>query len=157
LPQLHCHSTPRAASSGATRPKIPAGVPRQPPGRFRTGPQPSMHQSQEVPMAKSIAAKDVKTIIFACEAGMGSSLMSVNSMKKKLKAANLADIAVMHMPAREIPATSQLVVVHKGLAKVAAAKATNAVVLTFHQFLDDPVFDQLVKALVDKTDIATMV
>lgn len=108
-------------------------------------------------MAKSIPAKDVKTIIFACEAGMGSSLMSVNSMKKKLKAANLTDIAVMHMPAREIPATSQLVVVHKGLAKVAAAKATNAVVLTFHQFLDDPVFDQLVKALVDKTDIATMV
>ena len=108
-------------------------------------------------MAKSISAKDVKTIIFACEAGMGSSLMSVNSMKKKLKAAGLTDLTVVHMPAREIPATSQLVVVHKGLSKVVAAKAPNAVVLTFHQFLDDPVFEQLVKALLEKTDIATMV
>jgi len=108
-------------------------------------------------VAKSISAKDVKTIIFACEAGMGSSLMSVNSMKKKLKAAGLTDLTVVHMPAREIPATSQLVVVHKGLSKVVAAKAPNAVVLTFHQFLDDPVFEQLVKALLEKTDIATMV
>jgi mannitol-specific phosphotransferase system IIBC component len=108
-------------------------------------------------MAKSIPATDVKTIIFACEAGMGSSLMSVNSMKKKLKAAGLDGITVKHMPAREIPADSQLVVVHKGLAKVAAGKATNAVVLTFHQFLDDPVFDQLVKALTEKTEITSMV
>ena len=37
-------------------------------------------------MSKSIAASEVKTVIFACEAGMGSSLMSVNSLKKKLKA-----------------------------------------------------------------------
>jgi len=106
-------------------------------------------------MPQSISATQVKTIIFACEAGMGSSLMSVNSLKKKLKAAQVANIAVVHMPAREIPKDAQLVVVHKGLAEMAAGKAPNAVVLTFHHFLNDPVFDGLLKALVEKTEIVS--
>ena len=84
---------------------------------------------------------------------MGSSLMSVNSLKKKLKAAQITDVVVVHKPAREIPADAQVVVVHKGLAKTARAKAPNAVVLAFNHFLNDPVFDKLVKSLVEKTEI----
>jgi mannitol-specific phosphotransferase system IIBC component len=108
-------------------------------------------------MPLSIPAATIKTIIFACEAGMGSSLMSVNSLKKKLKAAGVADITVVHMPAREIPPSAQIVVVHKSLADVARSKAPNAVVVTFKTFLNDPVFDQLVKSLVDKTDVVATV
>lgn len=104
-------------------------------------------------MSKSISAAQVKTVIFACEAGMGSSLMSVNSLKKKLKVAQVENLTVIHKPVREIPADAQLVVVHKGLAKSAAAKAPNAVVVAFNHFLNDPIFDNLVKAFVDKTDI----
>jgi len=104
-------------------------------------------------MSKSISAAQVKTVIFACEAGMGSSLMSVNSLKKKLKAAQVADVNVIHKPVREIPANAQLVVVHKGLAKSAAVKAPNAVIVAFNHFLNDPIFDNLIKAFVEKTDI----
>ena len=106
-------------------------------------------------MAQSIPSDQVRTIIFACEAGMGSSLMSVNSLKKKLKAAQITDVVVIHKPAREIPADAQVVVVHKGLAKTARAKAPNAVVVAFNHFLNDPIFDKLVKSLVDKTEIVT--
>jgi len=104
-------------------------------------------------MSNSIPAADVKTVIFACEAGMGSSLMSVNSLKKKLKAAQISDVNVIHKPVRQVPADAQVVVVHKGLAKTAAKTAPNAVVVAFNHFLNDPVFDNLVKAFVDKTDI----
>ena len=104
-------------------------------------------------MANSISAAEVKTVILACEAGMGSSLMSVNSLKKKLKAANITDVTVIHKPAREIPANAQVIVVHKGLAKTAASKAPDAVVVAFNHFLNDPAFDNLVKAFVDKSDI----
>ncbi len=106
-------------------------------------------------MAQSIAAGQVKTIIFACEAGMGSSLMSVNSLKKKLKAAQITNVAVIHKPAREVPPDAELVIVHKGLAKVVRAKAPNAVVLGFEHFLNDPVIDRLVKSMVDKTEIVS--
>jgi mannitol-specific phosphotransferase system IIBC component len=112
---------------------------------------------QEDPMLQSIPSDQIKTIIFACEAGMGSSLMSVNSLKKKLKAAGVAGISVVHLPAREIPADAQLVVIHKNLADVARSKAPNAVVVTFKTFLNDPVFDQLVKSLVDHSEVVASV
>jgi mannitol-specific phosphotransferase system IIBC component len=86
---------------------------------------------------------------------MGSSLMSVNSLKKKLKAAQISNVAVVHKPAREIPADAQVVIVHKGLAKTARTKAPNAVVVAFNHFLNDPVFDKLIKSLVDKTEIVS--
>lgn len=104
-------------------------------------------------MAQSIAASKVKTIILACEAGMGSSLMSVNALKKKLKQAKISDVTVMHKPARGIPADAQVVVVHKGLAGVVRSRVPNAVVVTFSHFLNDPAFDTLVKAFTDNGDI----
>ena len=78
-------------------------------------------------MANSIDSADVKTIIFACEAGMGSSVMSVSSLKKKMKKAKIEGVNVIHVPARNIPADAQVIIVHKGLSKVALAKAPNSV------------------------------
>ena len=104
-------------------------------------------------MPQSVAASDVSTIILACEAGMGSSLMSVNALKKKLKKANVSGVTVVHKPARAIPEDAQVVIVHKGLAKVARNKAPNAVVVTFNQFLNDPAFDRVVKAFTDNGEI----
>ena len=104
-------------------------------------------------MAKTINAAEVKTIILACEAGMGSSLMSVNSLKKKLKKAKVEGVTVVHKPAREIPPNAQVVVVHEGLSKVARSKAPEAVVLAFKHFLNDPIFDKLVSAFADAGEI----
>jgi mannitol-specific phosphotransferase system IIBC component len=107
-------------------------------------------------MPQSISASEVKTIIFACEAGMGSSLMSVNSLKKKLIAAHIStNVNVVARAAREVPADARVVVVHKGLAQIVRAKAPNAVILAFYQFLNDPIFDELVKALVEGREIVS--
>lgn len=105
-------------------------------------------------MAQSISASEVNTIVLACEAGMGSSLMSVNSLKKKLKKAKVDNVTVLHKPARAIPEDAQVVMVHKGLAKVARTKAPNAVVVTFNQFLNDPAFDYVVESLAAGGEIA---
>lgn len=108
-------------------------------------------------MAQSTPSAQVSMIIFACEAGMGSSLMSVNSLKKKLKQAKIENVKVVHQPVRAIPEDAQVVVVHKGLAKVARSKAPNAVVVTFNHFFNDPVFDKLVQAFVEGADIVASV
>ena len=108
-------------------------------------------------MFKSIQSSDVKKIIFACEAGMGSSLMSVNSLKKKLKKAGVEGVKVMHLPARGIPEDAQVIVVHEGLVKVAVSKAPNAVILKFKHFLNDPIFDKLVAAFTDGSEVASNV
>lgn len=103
-------------------------------------------------MAKSVAAADVKKIVIACEAGMGSSVMVTNQLKKKVKKANL-DVKVAHTPARSIPKDAQIVVVHKGLANMVREKAPWAVVLPFDNFMKIPAFDQIVTALQNNTDI----
>jgi mannitol-specific phosphotransferase system IIBC component len=96
-------------------------------------------------MATSIPAAQVDTIIFACEAGMGSSVMGVNALKKKLKQAGLK-VNVIHKPVRSIPSDAKVVIAHKGLASFARDRAPNAVV-AFSQFLNDPVFDKVVDAI----------
>jgi mannitol-specific phosphotransferase system IIBC component len=108
-------------------------------------------------MPKTIEATAVKTIILACEAGMGSSLMSVNSLKRKLKKAEVTGVTVVHLPAREVPADTPLVVVHQGLSKLVRSRAAEAVIVTFEHFLNDPAFDKLVTAFVDKTTITSSI
>ena len=105
-------------------------------------------------MAVSIRSGDVNTIIVACEAGMGSSVMCVNALKKKLKAAKLdARVSVLHKPARSVAADAQVVVVHRGLADVVRRQAPGAVVIAFDHFLKDPAFDALVQALASGADV----
>jgi mannitol-specific phosphotransferase system IIBC component len=104
-------------------------------------------------MANSVPASEVKTIVLACEAGMGSSLMSVNALKKKLKKAKVNDVTVLHKAARAIPEDTKLIIVHKGLAQVAQKKAPGAVVVTFSHFLNDPAFDRVVQALSEGREI----
>lgn len=103
-------------------------------------------------MATSIPAANVDTIIFACEAGIGSSIMGVNALKKKLKQAGLRT-AVIHKPVRSVPKDAKLVIAHKGLADFARKQAPDAVVIAFSQFLNDPVFDKVVQALKEGSDL----
>jgi mannitol-specific phosphotransferase system IIBC component len=104
-------------------------------------------------MAQTVTTEAVNTIVLACEAGMGSSLMSVNALKKKLKKAKIKDVKVLHKPARAIPQDADVVIVHKGLANVARSKAPNAVVVTFSHFLNDPAFDYIVNTLAEGGEI----
>jgi mannitol-specific phosphotransferase system IIBC component len=103
-------------------------------------------------MAASIPAASVDTIIFACEAGIGSSIMGVNALKKKLKAAGLS-VNVIHKPVRSVPTNAKVIMVHKGLAKFARERAPDAVVIAFSQFLNDPAFDKIVQNLKSGADI----
>lgn len=104
-------------------------------------------------MTQSILPSQVDTIILACEAGMGSSLMSVNALRKKLKKAKVTHAQVIHKAARDIPPDAKLVIVHKGLAQVVRAKVPEAIVVTFNHFFNDPAFDQLVDAFKEDREI----
>jgi mannitol-specific phosphotransferase system IIBC component len=105
-------------------------------------------------MATSIPASKVDTIIFACEAGMGSSIMGVNALKKKLKQSGV-NVNVVHKAVRAIPADAKVVLTHKGLADLARQKAPDAVVIGYSQFLNDPAFDYVVQSLKEGKEVET--
>ena len=85
-------------------------------------------------------------MVFACEAGMGSSLIGANQLKKRVKEAGL-DVRVIHSPVNQIPPDTDVVVAHEGLAARARAAAPQAVVLTFRNFLNNAASELLVKQL----------
>jgi mannitol PTS system EIICBA or EIICB component len=97
-------------------------------------------------------AADVRLIVFACEAGMGSSLIGANQLKKRVKDLGL-DIRVIHSPVNQIPPDTDVVVAHEGLAPRARQVAPQAVVLTFRNFLNNTASDRLVRSLSAGEDV----
>jgi len=108
-------------------------------------------------MAKSIKASDVKKIVFVCEAGIGSSLMSVNSLKKKFRKAGIDDVTIVHSAATTLPSDTPFIVCHKQLMESARDKAPDAVIVGFDLFFNDPVFEELTQAFIDGAEITETV
>ncbi len=88
----------------------------------------------------------VRKIVFACDAGMGSSAMGANRLKKKLKAAGL-DVAVEHASVDDIPQDAQLVISHVNLTERARAAAPQARHFSITNFVNAPEYDDIVKEL----------
>ena len=99
-------------------------------------------------------AADVKLIVFACEAGMGSSLMGANQLKKMVKKAKL-DIEVIHSPVAQVPAHADVIVTHKSLATQARAAFPDAAIVPFMMFFGDPAVKGLVKTLKEGQDVVS--
>lgn len=97
---------------------------------------------------------EVKLIVFACEAGMGSSLMAANQLKKLVKKANL-DIDVVHSAVHQIPHAADVVLAHQGLAAQARSKAPGAAIVAFTMFFNDPKVIGLVERLAAGKPIAS--
>jgi len=89
----------------------------------------------------------VNKIVFACDAGMGSSAMGATVLKKKLAAAGLGHIEVIHASVSEIPKDAQIVVTHKELKERAAKSNPSAQLVLITNFMAAPEYDELVSSL----------
>ena len=103
-------------------------------------------KGQAIPAA---SAKDVRKIVFACDAGMGSSAMGATMVRNKLKDAGITDIEVIHYPVGEIPGDCQIVVTHHELSGRAAQRAPQARIIPIKNFMGAPEYNTLVQELLD--------
>ena len=92
----------------------------------------------------TINGSDVKKLVIACDAGMGSSVMVASTLRSKLKPHG---VEVVHTPVNEIPDDASLVMCHQGLASRAQSTVPNAVVVPFSVFIGDPAFATVEKAI----------
>jgi len=92
----------------------------------------------------AVAGSEVRKIIVACDAGMGSSVLVATQL-----AGALAEFSVTVKSAsvHEIPADTDIVLCQRGLVTRVRAVVPDKVVLGFQLFLGDPVFDQVVRAI----------
>ncbi len=87
--------------------------------------------------------EDVKTIIFACEAGMGSSAMGASVLRKKLKE-NKIGVEVINLPVKELPSDAMFVITQEQLTDFAKQKAPNAIHKSITNFLDKNFYDKII-------------
>lgn len=90
---------------------------------------------------------EVRKIIFACDAGMGSSAMGASVLRKKLKAVGLEKITVEHASVSSIPNDAQIVVTHQSLKERAAHSCPSAKLVLITNFMNAPEYDVLVNEL----------
>lgn len=89
----------------------------------------------------------ISKIAFACDAGMGSSAMGATVLKKKIAAAGIEGIEVIHTPVSSIPKDVQVVVTHQELGERAAHSNPDARLILITNFLAAPQYDELVEEL----------
>ena len=102
----------------------------------------------DAPTGAEVDIHSVKKIVFACDAGMGSSAMGATMLRNKLKDAGITDIEVVHAPVSEIPKDCQIVVTHHELAHRAVASNPRARVIPIQNFMGAPEYAMLVDELV---------
>lgn len=87
-------------------------------------------------------SSEIRKIIFACDAGMGSSAMGATKFRNRIKN-DRPDISVTNTSVDNIPADCDIAIVQTTLADRARKSAPQAQLITIGNFLADPALDAL--------------
>ena len=88
----------------------------------------------------------VSKIIFACDAGMGSSAMGASLLRKKVKESGM-DISVTNTAISNLPSDAQIVVTQEELTPRAQKQVPGAYHISVDNFLSSPEYDKLINRL----------
>ncbi|WP_059105852.1 PTS mannitol-specific transporter subunit IIBC [Shouchella shacheensis] len=91
--------------------------------------------------------ENIDTIVFACDAGMGSSAMGASLLKDKLKKAEIADIHVSNTAINSLPEGADIIITHKDLTDRAKEKRPDAEHISVENFLNSPKYNELINRL----------
>jgi len=90
----------------------------------------------------------VRTVCFACDAGMGSSAMGAAILRKKVRAAGLGDrVKVVHASLDEIPAEADLIVTHRYFLHRAMSRAPGRIFISLENYTDTEAYDTILAQL----------
>ena len=90
---------------------------------------------------------NVRKVIFACDAGMGSSAMGASLLRDKAKKAGVSDLVVENKAINQIPDDADVVITHKDLTDRARAKIPGAHHVSVDNFLASPKYDEVIKGI----------
>ncbi|MCD5142137.1 MULTISPECIES: PTS mannitol transporter subunit IICB [Mammaliicoccus] len=90
---------------------------------------------------------NVKKVIFACDAGMGSSAMGAGMLRNKFKKAELTDIEVTNTAINQLPDDADVVITQKTLTDRAIKKNPKAIHISVDNFLNSPRYEELINEL----------
>jgi PTS system mannitol-specific IIC component len=93
----------------------------------------------------TVLTRPVQTIVFACDAGMGSSAMGASVLRNKIKAAGFPDVKVTNSAIANLNDTYDVVVTHEDLTERAQPRTASAVHYSVDNFMNSPRYDEIVE------------
>lgn len=95
----------------------------------------------------AVMERPVRQIVFACDAGMGSSAMGASVLRDKLKKAGITGVTVVNLAVANLKDDADIVISQAQLTDRAKLKAPSSKHMTVDNFMNSPVYDTVVKAV----------
>jgi PTS system mannitol-specific IIC component len=107
------------------------------------------HDAEVADEAAEAAARrgPIHKIVFACDAGMGSSAMGASVLRNKVKKAGFTDVTVVNVAIANLTDDVDLIVTHEDLTPRARDKAPSAQHVSVGNFMNSPRYDEIVEEL----------
>lgn len=93
----------------------------------------------------AVLTRPVENIVFACDAGMGSSAMGASVLRNKIKAAGFPGVKVTNASIASLSDTYDVVVTHQDLTERAKPVTSSAVHYSVDNFMNSPRYDEIVE------------
>ena len=87
----------------------------------------------------------IRDIVFACDAGMGSSAMGASVLRRKIQEAGFDDVTVVNKSIASLTDDYDVVVSHQDLTDRARQKTSRAVHVSVENFMGSPRYDEIVE------------
>jgi PTS system mannitol-specific IIC component len=92
-----------------------------------------------------VLTSPIKNIVFACDAGMGSSAMGASVLRNKIKAAGFPEVNVTNASIANLSDTYDVVVTHQDLTERAKPATASAVHVSVDNFMNSPRYEEIVE------------
>lgn len=89
----------------------------------------------------------IENVVFACDAGMGSSAMGASVLRNKIKKAGIEGVTVTNKAIANLDGSADLVITHQDLTDRARGQAGDAVHVSVDNFMNSPKYDEVVELL----------
>jgi PTS system mannitol-specific IIC component len=93
----------------------------------------------------AVLAGPVRNIVFACDAGMGSSAMGASVLRNKIKAAGFPEVKVTNAAIASLKDDYDVVITHQDLTERARPATSSAVHYSVDNFMSSPRYDEIVE------------
>jgi mannitol PTS system EIICBA or EIICB component len=93
----------------------------------------------------AVMAGPIRNIVFACDAGMGSSAMGASVLRNKIKAAGFPDVKVTNASIASLKDDYDVVITHQDLTERAKPVTSSAAHFSVDNFMNSPRYDEIVE------------
>ncbi|GAA1470118.1 PTS mannitol transporter subunit IICB [Microbacterium thalassium] len=100
----------------------------------------------------TVTIRKVSSIVFACDAGMGSSAMGASVLRNKIKKIGIEDVTVVNKAVANLDGSEDLIITQNQLTDRARQKHPDAIHVSVDNFMNSPKYDEVVELVREQHD-----